>query len=197
MFGDNTSVMDSISGKTVTTVPTARSLGEGNIGSGLDNKFTGNLDWQRSQISSAQDYERTLELLKKQNEMNRQNALEEREWTAAREDSKLKRTAEQLKEIGINPMMYFSSGGNAGQTLSAPTARVSGTAFHGRNYQSDLSGFSILGSAIGALATAGFSSALQKSKIAAQKELNEVLKDSYLVGIEKNKAQAAWYNRHK
>lgn len=173
--------------------------GYGSAGAAIGNKFTGNLDWERSQISSAQDYERSMELLRRQNEMNRRNALEEREWTAAREDSKLKRTAEQLKEIGINPMMYFSSGGNAGQTLTAPTARVSGTAFHGRNYQSDQSGFAILaniGSAIGALATAGFSSALQRSKIAAQKELNQVLKDSYLAGIEKNKAQTDWYNRH-
>lgn len=174
--------------------------GYAGAGAAIGNKFTGNLDWERSQISSAQDYERSMALLRRQNEMNRQNALEEREWTAAREDSKLKRTAEQLKEIGINPMMYFSSGGNAGQTLSAPTARVSGTAFHGRNYQSDQSGFAILaniGSAIGALATAGFSSALQKSKIAAQAELNEVLKNSYLAGIKKNMSQADWYDRHK
>lgn len=75
----------------------------------LNNIFTGNLD-----------YNRTLELLKMEQDFNKSEAREARDWQAHMSNTAYSRAAADLKRAGYNPALMLS--GNSAYVGSAPQA---------------------------------------------------------------------------
>lgn len=102
------------------------SISDAGIGAGIDNTFTGNLDFARQ-----------LELLERQNSyntaaaaadraFNAAEAQKARDWQEKQNRTQYLRAAEQFEKLGINPAV-LAFGGSAG---SAAAGAASGTTAH-------------------------------------------------------------------
>lgn len=86
------------------------SLNSANILDSLDNHFTGNLDWKRTQA---------------QNAFNSAEAEKQRNWEEKMSNTAYQRAVEDLKAAGLNPALLYSSAGQA-STPSGSSARSAG-----------------------------------------------------------------------
>lgn len=85
------------------------------IWKGLENIFTGNLDYQRQ-----------LELQEKQQDFNAREAQKAREWNERLANTAYQRQSQDLKAAGFNPALMLSGSGAGGYT-SAAASSSSGT----------------------------------------------------------------------
>lgn len=81
------------------------------IWSGLNNLFTGNLDYQRQ-----------LELQEKQQAFNAAEAQKSRDWNLQLANTAYQRQAQDLKKAGFNPALMLSGSGAGGYTSAAASS---------------------------------------------------------------------------
>lgn len=76
------------------------------------NELMSELDFERQKKLGDIEYQRSLDIMNKQNE-----------WTAQREDTELERQFEQMRRVGINPVaMYTASSPHLGTSASSAGA---------------------------------------------------------------------------
>ena len=81
------------------------------IWSGLNNLFTGNLDYQRQ-----------LDLQEKQQAFNAAEAQKARDWNLQLANTAYQRQAQDLKAAGFNPALMLSGSGAGGYTSAAASS---------------------------------------------------------------------------
>lgn len=121
--------------------------------SGIDNFFTGNLDYKRS-----------LEQMEMQNRFNAEEAQKSRDWQERMSNTSYQRAVADLKAAGLNPYLAYQQGG---ATAGGATAARSGQGGNLHSGQGFSSLFSLL---LGTMNNA--------TKIANQAMYNQTLKDT-------------------
>lgn len=145
---------------------------QGDFLSGLQNKFTGNLD-----------YARELESMNKSNAFNSKEASIQRQWEEEMSNTAYQRQAADLEAAGYNPALVLGAGGAS--TPSAAAARSSGS-----TPRSSGSGFDFLAKLIGTIVTVNATSAIKSKALEQQLELNNAKIDALAARSELNSALA-------
>lgn len=104
-------------------------------------------DWQRSEQSAHNQFERDMAMQAYANENASIEAEKAWERTMEADNTKIQRAVEDMKTAGINPIMAINGG--FGDVPSSPTASASSARSSGSNY----SGSSAGGNGLGAIAS--------------------------------------------
>ena len=132
----------------------------------LGNKFTGNLDWQRSEYQRLQNNAYNAQQAEIQRSFESKEAQKDRDWKERLSNTAYQRAVADMKDAGINPVAMLGGA----QSASTP----SGSSAHGVAARSGGSGsfrsgdgFDTLSRFAGMLISGGITSALQASKAAS------------------------------
>lgn len=136
------------------------------LGEGVENLFTGNID-----------YERQLEMMSYQNAFNASEAQKNRDWQEQMSNTSYQRAVADMRAAGINPYYAMSQGGAS--TPAGGSAR-SGA---GTSMQSGR-GFGMLLSALGGVLG-------NATRLVAQKMYGDTLKDVAAIRAEPAKDNSA------
>lgn len=132
----------------------------------LGNKFTGNLDWQRSEYQRLQNNAYNAQQAAIGREFESREAQKARDWSERMSNTAYQRAAADMKAAGINPAAMLGGAQSAG-TPSASSAHGVAARSGGSGSFHSGSGFDTLARVAGMLISSGISSALQASKAAS------------------------------
>lgn len=142
--------------------------GHASFGDSIDNLFTGNKDWERTQLQNAFSASEA----EKARHFSKSEAQLVRDWQEQMSNTAYQRAVSDMKKAGLNPALMFSSGGSASTPSGA--AASSSQAGAASAYQASGKGFSLLATAMLGLVSQGVSSALGVAKMATQKEIAQI-----------------------
>lgn len=150
------------------TLPPAAGSGNGytDLTGAIGNKFTGNLDWQRSEFQRLQNNAYNAQQAAIGREFEAREAQKSRDWSERMSNTAYQRAAADMKAAGINPAAMLGGAQSAG-TPSASTAHAVAARSGGSGYFRSGFGFDTLARVAGMLISSGISSALQASKAAS------------------------------
>lgn len=144
----------------------AVSGGYADVFSAIGNKFTGNLDWQRSEYQRLQNNAYNAQQAAIGRDFESKEAQKDRDWKERMSNTAYQRAAADMKTAGINPVALLGGAQSAstpsGSSAHAVAARSSGSS----SFRSG-DGFDTLARVAGLLISGGISSALQASKAAS------------------------------
>lgn len=98
--------------------------GNASIWSGLENTFTGNLDYQRQ-----------LDLQQKQQDFNARESQKARDWNERLANTAYQRQSQDLKAAGFNPALMLSGSGAGGYTSAAASSSSGSSASSGTGWK--------------------------------------------------------------
>lgn len=157
-------------------------LTNASIWDGIDNLFTGNLDYQR-----------TLETLANEQSYNAQEAAKERDWSKMMSDTSHQREAEDLIAAGFNPALSLSSGGANAYTAAAASSPAA------RDFNSG-KGFGLLLNLISGLVSLGVNNARKVDAMNNLVDMNNsklnVLQDHFINQDSTAALKAAALSKH-
>lgn len=167
-------------------VNTSPENGNSSFWESLGNKFTGNKDWERSQImtgieqrynsseaSIARDFSASqADLAYKRNALE---AQKQRDFEERMSNTSYQRAAADLKAAGLNPALLYNSAGQAstpsGAAAHASSAQSSAGHASAKSWQSSGQGFDVLARTLIGAVQIGASSAMQAAKMSNDKLL--------------------------
>lgn len=168
----------------------------------LGNKFTGNLDWQRSEYQRLQNNAFNAQQAAIGREFEASEAQKARDWSERMSNSAYQRAAADMKAAGINPAAMLSGAQSAGTPTASTAHGVAARSGGSGSFRSG-SGFDSIARLAGMLISSGINSALGYSRIEAQKEiakanrdLSEDLNALRLEEYEANRRQRAKFYTH-
>lgn len=82
-------------------------------------------DYMRNELSKQADYERSLEMLSKEQEFNANEAQKNRDFQLEMSNTAYQRAVEDLKKSGLSPLLAYQNG--SASTPSGSTASASGS----------------------------------------------------------------------
>ncbi|WGL31057.1 DNA pilot protein [Dipodfec virus UOA04_Rod_690] len=88
-------------------------------------------DWQRDQIAKEREHERDLAYLERQNKFNAEEAQKQRDFEERMSSTALIRQFEQMKKVGLNPLLAYSNDASTptGSAASSGGSRGSGSGY--------------------------------------------------------------------
>lgn len=133
---------------------------------GLENKFTGNLDYARTVAERDANNAFNAQQAQVVREFESSEAQKSRDWSERMSNTAYQRAAADMKAAGINPAAMLGGASSAG-TPTASTAHGSAARSSGSSSFRSGDGFDTLARVAGMLISGGISSALQASKAAS------------------------------
>lgn len=167
-------------------VPQNGTQGNSTFWESLGNKFTGNKDWERSNLLTQQEQRYNSQesaiardFSAQQADLaysrNRQEAQEQRAWEERMSNTAYQRAVNDMKAAGLNPALLYNSAGQAstpsGTAAHASAAQSSAGHSSAKSWQTSGSGFDMVARALISAVQVGASSAMQASRINADKML--------------------------
>lgn len=140
--------------------------GYGNVFSAFGNKFTGNLDWQRSEYQRLHNNAYNAQQAAIGRDFESKEAQKARDWSERMSNTAYQRAAADMKAAGINPAAMHG-GAQSASTPSASSAHAVAARSGGSGSFRSGDGFDVLARVAGMLISGGISSALQASKAAS------------------------------
>lgn len=132
----------------------------------LGNKFTGNLDWQRSEYQRLQNNAYNAQQAAIGREFEASEAQKARDWSERMSNTAYQRAAADMKASGINPVAMLGGAQSAGTPTASTAHGVAARSGGSGSFRSG-DGFDVLARVAGMLISGGISSALQASKAAS------------------------------
>lgn len=153
--------------------------GMGNFWSGLDNMFTGNLDYLRQWELFSKEMEFNSAQAEATRNFNSSEAQKNRDFQEMMSNTAYQRAFEDMRKAGLNPYLAYSQGG-----ASSPSGSVLGgsTASTGGHHAGKSgSGFEILAGLFKTALSLGVSSAIDVAKMANSRYIAELYNDSRMM----------------
>lgn len=173
---------------------------------GLENKFTGNLDYARTVAEREANNAFNAQQAQVAREFESSEAQKSRDWSERMSNTAYQRAAADMKAAGINPAAMLGGASSAG-TPTASTAHGSAARSSGSSSFRSGDGFDSIARLAGVLISSGINSALGASRIEAQKDIAKANRDlsenltamrldSYRDNSEANRRQRAKFYTH-
>lgn len=129
------------------------------FGESVNNLFTGNFDYIRTQAQNAFSASEA----EKAREFSKSEAQLVRDWQEQMSNTAYQRAVADMKKAGLNPALMFGSGSAASTPSGTTASSAQGTASSA--YQTSQKGFQMLASLALGIASQGVSSALGFAKL--------------------------------
>ena len=141
-------------------------VGNSTLLDGLENRFTGNLDYARTVAEREANNAFNAQQAAIGREFESSEAKKARDWSERMSNTAYQRAAADMKAAGINPAAMLGGAQSAG-TPSASSAHAASARSGGSGSFRSGDGFDALARVAGMLISGGISSALQASKAAS------------------------------
>lgn len=136
------------------------------VGGAIGNKFTGNADWQRSEIQRTSQNAFNAQQAQAAREFESREAFLSRQWSERMSNTAYRRAAADMKAAGINPAAMLGGASSAGTPTASTAHGVAARSGGSGSFRSG-EGFDTLARVAGMLISSGINSALQASKAAS------------------------------
>lgn len=141
-------------------------VGNSTLLDGLENRFTGNLDYARTVAERSANNAFNAQQAAIGREFESKEAQKDRDWKERLSNTAYQRAAADMKAAGINPAAMLG-GAQSASTPSGSSAHAVAAHSGGSGSFRSGSGFDTLARVAGMLISSGISSALQASKAAS------------------------------
>lgn len=169
----------------------------------LGNKFTGNLDWQRSEYQRLQNNAYNAQQAAIGRDFEAREAQKARDWSERMSNTAYQRAAADMKAAGINPAAMLG-GAHSASTPSVSSAHAVAARSGGSGSFRSGDGFDGISRLAGVLLSGVINSALTASRIEAQKDIaaanrdlsREIATERYADSFSNRIQRAKFYTRN-
>lgn len=151
-------------------------VGNSTLLDGLENRFTGNLDYARTVAEREANNAFNAQQSAIGREFEASEAQKSRDWSERMSNTAYQRAAADMKAAGINPAAMLGGAQSAGTPTASTAHAVSARSGGSGSFHSG-SGFDVFARVAGMLISSGISSALGYSRIEAQKDIAAANRD--------------------